>query len=33
LVLAVEGDQATIQNTLNGFVRSAPLAALGEVAA
>ena len=28
LVLAIDGDQAQIQNTLNGFVRSAPLASL-----
>ena len=33
LVVSIEGDQAQIQNTLNGFVRSAPLAALEEVAA
>ena len=32
LVLAVEGDQATIKNTLNGFVRSAPLSSLGVAA-
>ena len=33
LVVSIEGDQAQIRNHLNGFVRSAPLASLEEVAA